>query len=47
MIRFASSAGVALSDMYPEVKNSRRWLFHGWHVALAAPAQRGRRSLDL
>ena len=35
MIWFGSSAGVALSNMYPEAKNVGRWVYHGWHVALA------------
>ncbi len=35
MIWFGSSAGVALSNMYPEAKSVGRWLAHGWHVALA------------
>lgn len=35
MIWFGSSAGVALSNMYPEAKSVGRWLFHGWHVAVA------------
>jgi Na+/H+ antiporter NhaD/arsenite permease-like protein len=35
MIWFGSSAGVALSNMYPEAKNAGRWLFHGWHVTVA------------
>ncbi len=35
MIWFGSSAGVALSNMYPEAKSVGRWLFHGWHVTLA------------
>ncbi len=35
MIWFGSSAGVALANMYPEAKSVGRWLFHGWHVALA------------
>ncbi len=35
MIWFGSSAGVALSNMYPEAKNAGRWLFHGWHVSVA------------
>jgi Na+/H+ antiporter NhaD/arsenite permease-like protein len=35
MIWFGSSAGVALSNMYPEAKSVGRWLVHGWHVALA------------
>jgi Na+/H+ antiporter NhaD/arsenite permease-like protein len=35
MIWFGSSAGVALSNMYPDAKNVGRWLYHGWHVTLA------------
>jgi Na+/H+ antiporter NhaD/arsenite permease-like protein len=35
MIWFGSSAGVALSNMYPEIKSVTNWLRHGWHVALA------------
>jgi Na+/H+ antiporter NhaD/arsenite permease-like protein len=35
MIWFGSSAGVALSNMYPEAKSVGRWLRFGWHVALA------------
>jgi len=35
MIWFGSSAGVALSNMYPEAKSARNWLRHGWHVVLA------------
>ena len=35
MIWFGSSAGVALSNMYPEAKSVGRWLFHGWHVTVA------------
>ena len=35
MIWFGSSAGVALSSMYPEAKSVGSWLRHGWHVALA------------
>ena len=35
MIWFGSSAGVALSNMYPEGKSVGNWLRHGWHVALA------------
>jgi Na+/H+ antiporter NhaD/arsenite permease-like protein len=35
MIWFGSSAGVALSNMYPEAKSVGRWLKHGWHVTLA------------
>jgi len=35
MIWFGSSAGVALSNMYPEAKSVGRWLYHGWHVSVA------------
>jgi Na+/H+ antiporter NhaD/arsenite permease-like protein len=35
MIWFGSSAGVALSNMYPEAKNVGRWVFHGWYIAVA------------
>ena len=35
MIWFGSSAGVAISNMYPEAKSVGRWLRHGWYVALA------------
>ena len=35
MIWFGSSAGVALSNMYPEAKSVGRWLIGGWHVAVA------------
>ena len=35
MIWFGSSAGVALSNMYPEAKSVRLWLRQGWHVTLA------------
>jgi len=35
MLWFGSSAGVALSNMYPEAKSAGLWLRHGWHVALA------------
>ncbi len=35
MIWFGSSAGVALSKMYPQAKSVGLWLRHGWHVALA------------
>jgi Na+/H+ antiporter NhaD/arsenite permease-like protein len=35
MIWFGSSAGVALSNMYPEAKSVGSWLRHGWPVALA------------
>jgi Na+/H+ antiporter NhaD/arsenite permease-like protein len=35
MIWFGSSAGVALSNMYPEAKSVGSWLRHGWPVAVA------------
>jgi len=35
MIWFGSSAGVALSNLYPEAKSVGSWLRHGWHVAIA------------
>ncbi len=35
MIWFGSSAGVALSNMFPEARSVGMWLRHGWHVALA------------
>jgi Na+/H+ antiporter NhaD/arsenite permease-like protein len=35
MIWFGSSAGVALSNMYPEAKSVGRWVTQGWHVTLA------------
>jgi Na+/H+ antiporter NhaD/arsenite permease-like protein len=35
MIWFGSSAGVALSNMFPEGKSAGRWLYHGWHVTVA------------
>lgn len=35
MIWFGSSAGVALSNMYPEARSVGQWLRHGWFVAVA------------
>lgn len=35
MVWFGSSAGEALSNMYPEAKSTGKWLRHGWHVVLA------------
>jgi Na+/H+ antiporter NhaD/arsenite permease-like protein len=35
MIWFGSSAGVALSNAFPEAKSVGQWLRHGWHVAVA------------
>jgi hypothetical protein len=34
MIWFGSSAGVAISNMYPEARSVGRWIANGWHVAL-------------
>lgn len=34
MIWFGSSAGVALSNMYPQAKSVGAWLRGGWHVAV-------------
>jgi hypothetical protein len=34
MIWFGSSAGVALSNMYPEARSVGAWLKGGWHVAV-------------
>ena len=35
MIWFGSSAGVAISNLYPEARSVWAWLKAGWHVALA------------
>lgn len=35
MIWFGSSAGVAISNTYPEAKSAGLWLRHGWHIAVA------------
>jgi Na+/H+ antiporter NhaD/arsenite permease-like protein len=35
MIWFGSSAGVALSNMYPQAKSVGAWLKGGWHIAVA------------
>ena len=35
MIWFGSSAGVAISNMYPEAKSVGQWLRHGWYIAVA------------
>jgi Na+/H+ antiporter NhaD/arsenite permease-like protein len=35
MIWFGSSAGVALSNMYPEARSVGQWLRHGWVIAAA------------
>jgi hypothetical protein len=34
MIWFGSSAGVALSKLYPQAKSVGAWLRSGWHLAL-------------
>jgi Na+/H+ antiporter NhaD/arsenite permease-like protein len=34
MIWFGSSAGVAVSNLFPEAKSVGRWLRHGWYVAV-------------
>ncbi len=34
MIWFGSSAGVALSNMYPQARSVGAWLRGGWHVAV-------------
>jgi hypothetical protein len=35
MVWFGSSAGVALSNMYPEAKSVGAWLRHSWYIAVA------------
>jgi hypothetical protein len=35
MVWFGSSAGVALSNNFPEAKSVARWLTQGWHVTVA------------
>jgi hypothetical protein len=35
MIWFGSSAGVALTNLFPEGKSVFAWLRAGWHVAIA------------
>jgi Na+/H+ antiporter NhaD/arsenite permease-like protein len=35
MIWFGSSAGVAISNLYPEAKSVGLWLRHGWYIAVA------------
>ena len=34
MIWFGSSAGVAVSNLYPEARSVGMWLRHGWHISL-------------
>jgi Na+/H+ antiporter NhaD/arsenite permease-like protein len=35
MIWFGSSAGVAISNMYPEARSVGQWLRHGWSIPIA------------
>jgi Na+/H+ antiporter NhaD/arsenite permease-like protein len=35
MIWFGSSAGVALSNLFPQAKSVGGWLRHGWYIAVA------------
>ncbi len=35
MVWFGSSAGVAISNIFPEAKSVGLWLRHGWHIAIA------------
>jgi Na+/H+ antiporter NhaD/arsenite permease-like protein len=35
MIWFGSSAGVAISNLFPEAKSVGRWLRHGWYIVVA------------
>ncbi|HLA35181.1 MAG TPA: citrate transporter [Rhodocyclaceae bacterium] len=35
MVWFGSSAGIAISNMYPQARSVGLWLRHGWHVPLA------------
>lgn len=35
MVWFGSSAGVALSNLFPESRSVAQWIRNGWHVALA------------
>lgn len=35
MIWFGSSAGVAISNKFPEAKSVAKWLANGWHVTIA------------
>jgi Na+/H+ antiporter NhaD/arsenite permease-like protein len=35
MIWFGSSAGVAITNLYPNARSVGQWLRHGWHVAVA------------
>ncbi|HEX7500340.1 MAG TPA: citrate transporter [Polyangia bacterium] len=35
MVWFGSSAGVAVSGLFPEARSVFKWLRHGWHIPLA------------
>ena len=35
MLWFGSSAGVALSNLFPEARSVGQWLRHGWAVPVA------------
>ncbi|WP_339913472.1 hypothetical protein [uncultured Brevundimonas sp.] len=35
MMWFGSSAGVALSNLYPQMRSVRAWLVHGWYLPIA------------
>lgn len=35
MVWFGSSAGVALSNLFPEARSVVAWVKHGWHVGMA------------
>lgn len=35
MVWFGSSAGVALSNRFPQVRSTLQWLRHGWHIPVA------------
>jgi hypothetical protein len=35
MVWFGSSAGVALSNMFPEARSVVQWLKHGWMIIIA------------
>jgi hypothetical protein len=35
MIWFGSSAGVAITNVFPEARSVGSWVKHGWHVAVA------------
>ena len=34
MVWFGSSAGVAVSNVFPDAKNVAQWVLHGWHIAV-------------